>query len=90
VAGTQDDSWSGHHLSSVCLAAKPSHVGADVDGSACCLHRPTNCGWQSRTQSLLTGTIMSHRTIETGVASPWGVNLLRVDTLSDRRLLLGR
>jgi hypothetical protein len=26
------------------LDAKPSHVGADVDGLACCLHHPMNCG----------------------------------------------
>jgi hypothetical protein len=25
------------------LAAKPSHVGADVDGLACSLHRPMAC-----------------------------------------------
>jgi hypothetical protein len=26
------------------LDAKPSHVGADVDGLACRLHRPMDCG----------------------------------------------
>jgi hypothetical protein len=35
-------------LSLLFLAAKSSHVGANVDGLACHLHRPTNCGSQAR------------------------------------------
>jgi hypothetical protein len=45
VASTQDDCWSVHRLSSACLAAKPSHVRADVDGLACRVHQSTPYGW---------------------------------------------
>jgi hypothetical protein len=44
VARVQDDSLHGHRLVLLRLAAKLSHVGADVDGLACCLHRPMDCG----------------------------------------------
>jgi hypothetical protein len=37
------------------LAAKPSRVGADVDGLAYSLHRPTVCSRQRGDQSFLTG-----------------------------------
>jgi hypothetical protein len=30
------------------LAAKPSHVGVDVDGLACPMHRPTVYNFQTR------------------------------------------
>jgi hypothetical protein len=45
VAGARGGSWSGHHISSACLAAKLFHVGADVDGSAYHLDQPTVYGW---------------------------------------------
>jgi hypothetical protein len=35
------------------LVAKPSHVGADVDGLACSLHHPTVCSRQRGGQSFL-------------------------------------
>jgi hypothetical protein len=44
VAGAQDGFWSCHHLALLRLVAKPSHMGADVDGLAYHLHSPTNCG----------------------------------------------
>jgi hypothetical protein len=53
---------------STCLVAKPSHVGVEVDGSDCRLHRPMAYECQTRTQSLLIGVAMSHHTVETGVA----------------------
>jgi hypothetical protein len=52
MAGTQEDSWSGYRLSLACLAAKPSHMGADVGGLACYMHWPTNYVWHTRTSSL--------------------------------------
>jgi hypothetical protein len=43
VAGARDGFWGGHDLTLLRLAAKISHVRADVDGLACCLHRPIDC-----------------------------------------------
>jgi hypothetical protein len=57
-------------FSSACLATKPFHVGAEVDESDCRRHRPMAYGQNTRTQSLLVGSILSHRTVETRVA--WG------------------
>jgi hypothetical protein len=45
VVGARDCSWGGLHFSLLYLDAKPSHVGANVDGLARCLHRPTDCHW---------------------------------------------
>jgi hypothetical protein len=53
---------------SACLAAKPSHVGAEVDESNYRIQRPMGYGCQARTQSLLIGAALSHRTVETRVA----------------------
>jgi hypothetical protein len=44
VAGTQGGCWGCHHLTLLRLAAKLFHVGADVNGLACHLHQPTDCG----------------------------------------------
>jgi hypothetical protein len=44
VAGAWDDFWGFHCYALLCLVTKPSHVGADVDGLACHLYRPTNYG----------------------------------------------
>jgi hypothetical protein len=38
MAGAWDDFWGCHHLALLHLAAKLSHVGADVDGLDCRLH----------------------------------------------------
>jgi hypothetical protein len=43
MAGAQDGSWACLHFALLYLDAKPSHVGANVDGLAYCLHRPTDC-----------------------------------------------
>jgi hypothetical protein len=48
------------------LVAKPSHVGADVDGLACSLHRPTICYRQRGGQSFLTGATLSCHTTAGG------------------------
>jgi hypothetical protein len=42
------------------LIVKPSHMGADVDGLACSLHRPTAGGWQTRGLCCLRGVVLSH------------------------------
>jgi hypothetical protein len=42
VIGARDSSWDFHHLILLRMAAKPSHMGADVDGLDCHLHQPTN------------------------------------------------
>jgi hypothetical protein len=42
------------------LAAKPSHVGADVDGLACFLHRPTVYSCQMGGQRFVTGASLSY------------------------------
>jgi hypothetical protein len=66
-------------FSSACLAAKPSHVGAEVDGSDHHLHQPTAYGRHTRTQSLLTGIVLSYLTMETREARSLlsGVRTLR-------------
>jgi hypothetical protein len=43
------------------LAAKHSHMGADVDGLACSLHRPTTCSRQRGGQCCMTDVVMSRR-----------------------------
>jgi hypothetical protein len=42
VADAQDGSWGCLCFALVYLDAKPSHVGLDMDGLACPLHRPTD------------------------------------------------
>jgi hypothetical protein len=43
------------------LAANPSHVGVDVDGVACPLHRPMTCSRQTGEQGFLSCVVLSHR-----------------------------
>jgi hypothetical protein len=43
-AGARDGFLCGHCLTLLCLIAKPSHVGADVDELARRLYYPTDCG----------------------------------------------
>jgi hypothetical protein len=52
------------------LAAKPSHVGVNVDGLACPLHRPTICSCQARGQGFQSGVALSrHATVGSGAFS---------------------
>jgi hypothetical protein len=44
VASARDDIWGGHCLALLHLVAKLPHMEADVDGLACRLHWPTDCG----------------------------------------------
>jgi hypothetical protein len=44
VVGAQDGSWNRLCFIWHCLAAKPPHMGTDVDGLACYLHHPMICG----------------------------------------------
>jgi hypothetical protein len=60
VDDAQDGSWRRRFVAWLYLAAKPSHVGVDVDELACPLHHPTACSCQMRGQGLLRGTILSH------------------------------
>jgi hypothetical protein len=68
VVGARDGFWCGYRLTLLHLVAKLSHVGADVDGLACCLHCPVDCGCQAHVQCLLTGVVMSCHTTWGGAA----------------------
>jgi hypothetical protein len=68
MADARDGSWGGHRLTSFCLAAKLSLMGADVDGLACRLHQPTDCGWKAWVWSSLTGVVLSHHVAWVGAA----------------------
>jgi hypothetical protein len=48
VDDTRDDSCRGSFMVWLYLVAKPSHVGIDVDGLSCPLHRPTIRSCQMR------------------------------------------
>jgi hypothetical protein len=54
-------------LRSLYLAAKPFHVGVDVDGLVCPLHHPTVCSRQTR-GSFLFGAAISHHAVVGGSA----------------------
>jgi hypothetical protein len=56
------DSWR-HHRVGLYLAAKPSHMGVNMDRLTYPLHRPTVCGRQTRGQSFQSHAAMSHRVI---------------------------
>jgi hypothetical protein len=79
VAGAQDSSWSSLRLSSVCLATKLSHMGANVDGLACLLHHSMVYNWQMTVQSFLTGAALSRYAAVGGDAFPGGAKPLGRD-----------
>jgi hypothetical protein len=54
------------------LAAKPSHVGVDVDRLAYPLHRPMAYYHQTRDQGFLSGTVMPCQVAMGGGVSPGG------------------
>jgi hypothetical protein len=66
VAYAQDDSWSCRFLIYLYVAAKPSHMGADVNGLTCCLHFPMVCSGQMRGQGILTSVAPSHYAVVGG------------------------
>jgi hypothetical protein len=55
-------------LSMLYLAAKPFHVGADVDMLACSLHRLTVCSCQRGGQSFQIGAALSRHDVVGGGA----------------------
>jgi hypothetical protein len=62
------------------LVAKSSHVGVDVNGLACPLHRPMSCSHQMRGHGFLPGAILSHRVVVgggtlLGDAKPLGLDI---------------
>jgi hypothetical protein len=59
VDGAWDDSWRGHFTVWLYLAAKPFHMGVDMDGLACPLHRHKVCSCQTRGRDLMSGVILS-------------------------------
>jgi hypothetical protein len=59
VDDAQDGSWRRCFTVLLYLAAKPAHVGVDVDGLACPLHRPMACGHKTRGHGLLPGAVLS-------------------------------
>jgi hypothetical protein len=62
VDGAQNGSWRCHCIAQLYLVAK-SHIGVNVDGLACPLHRPTVCVCQTIGHSFLSGAALSHRAI---------------------------
>jgi hypothetical protein len=48
VDDARDSSWRHCFMVWLYLAAKPSHVGVEVDGLACPLNHPTACTRQTR------------------------------------------
>jgi hypothetical protein len=48
------------------LAAKPSHMGADVERLDCFLHHPTVCSRQTEGQSFLTSVAASYHALMGG------------------------
>jgi hypothetical protein len=56
------------------LAAKPSHMGVDVDGLACPLQRPVAYNRQTRGHGFLLGAALSHPVVVGGDAFPRDAN----------------
>jgi hypothetical protein len=63
------------------LVAKSSHVGADVDGSACSLQRPMVCSHQRGGQSFLRGVAPSYHVAVGGGVFPGDVKPLSLNIL---------
>jgi hypothetical protein len=70
--GAQDGFLRRHCFTQLYLAAKPSHVGVDVDRLACPLHCPMVCDHQTRGQSFLSGVALSHHAAAGGGPFPRG------------------
>jgi hypothetical protein len=61
------------------LATKPSHVGVDVDGLTCPLHRPMVRSRQTMGQCFLLGVVLSYHATVGGGAIPGGAKPLSLD-----------
>jgi hypothetical protein len=72
MAGARDGSWSHLFFVWLCLAAKPSHVGVDVDVLACFLHHPTVCYQHKWVWCSLTGVAVSRQAATVGGAFSGG------------------
>jgi hypothetical protein len=83
VVGARDGSWSHICFIWLCLAAKPSHVGADMDELACFLHHPMVCSWQTWVQCPLKGAALSHHAASVGGAFPGGARPSGLDIYYD-------
>jgi hypothetical protein len=68
VNGARDGSWRHRCFTQLYLAAKPSHMGVDVDGLACSLHCLTVCDRQTKGYDFLSGVALSHHTAVGGGA----------------------
>jgi hypothetical protein len=79
MASAWDDSWSHHCFTWLYLAAKPSHVGVDVDGLACLLHHPMVYDCQTMGQRFLTGAAPSCHAAAGGGAFPGDAKPTRLD-----------
>jgi hypothetical protein len=79
VMGARDVSWSHLCFIWLCLAAKPSHMGANVDRLAYFQHHPAICGWQTWVQCSLTSDALSHHTLAVGGAFSVGARSPRLD-----------
>jgi hypothetical protein len=61
------------------LAAKPAHLGVDVDGLACPLHHPMVCDRQMRGEGLLPDVVLSHHCSGGGGTFPGDVEPSSLD-----------
>jgi hypothetical protein len=66
VDDIRDGSWICCFAVLLYLAAKPTHVGVDVDELACPLHHPMAYGHQTRGQGLLRDDVLSCPVIVVG------------------------
>jgi hypothetical protein len=80
VEGARDGSWSCLCFIWICFTAKPSLVGANVDGLACFLHHRMVYGWQTWVQCFLIGLALSRHVavvggVFSGCAKPSGLDI---------------
>jgi hypothetical protein len=71
----RDGSWRRCFTTLLYLAAKPTHMGVDMDVLAYPLHRPKVCGRQTRVQGLLSGVVL-FRCCSGVVVHFWGCEVL--------------
>jgi hypothetical protein len=79
VEGAQDGSWRRRYFARLYLAAKPSHVGIDLYGQVCSLHRPMVRGCPMRGHSFLSCVALSQRITVGGGAISGGAKPVGLD-----------